>query len=166
MLIPRIPSVSSPGKGLYDPKAFFTHAALLHQACAHCAKFPTAASRRSLDRVSVPVWRIILSDPLDIVALVGRYPTNWLMSRRPLLQRNSFNIKPCDSMCYPVLALLSKGCPRLQGRLSTCYSPVRHFTRHPKATFSFDLHVLGTPPAFVLSQDQTLWFYLLWRSAF
>ena len=27
---------------------------------------------------------------------------------------------------------------------------------HPKVTFSFDLHVLGTPPAFVLSQDQTL----------
>ena len=25
-----------------------------------------------------------------------------------------------------------------------------------EATFSFDLHVLGTPPAFVLSQDQTL----------
>ena len=26
--------------------------------------------------------------------------------------------------------------------------------------FSFDLHVLGTPPAFVLSQDQTLVLYL------
>ena len=25
-----------------------------------------------------------------------------------------------------------------------------------EAPFSFDLHVLGTPPAFVLSQDQTL----------
>ena len=67
---------SSLRKELYDPKAFFTHAALLRQAFAHCAKFPTAASRRSLGRVSVPVWRIILSDPLSIVALVGRYPTN------------------------------------------------------------------------------------------
>jgi hypothetical protein len=26
----------------------------------------------------------------------------------------------------------------------------------PKEFFSLDLHVLGTPPAFVLSQDQTL----------
>ena len=26
----------------------------------------------------------------------------------------------------------------------------------PKLNFPFDLHVLGTPPAFVLSQDQTL----------
>ncbi len=61
---------------LYNPRAFVTHAALLRQAFAHCAKFPTAASRRSLDRVSVPVWLIILSDQLPIVALVGRYPTN------------------------------------------------------------------------------------------
>ncbi len=66
---------------LYDPKAFITHAALLRQAFAHCAKFLTAASRRSLDRVSVPVWLIILSDQLPIVALVGRYPTNKLMGR-------------------------------------------------------------------------------------
>ncbi len=38
--------------------------------------FPTAASRRSLDRVSVPVWLIVLSDQLPIVALVSRYLTN------------------------------------------------------------------------------------------
>jgi hypothetical protein len=67
---------SSPRKEVYNPKAFFPHAALLRQAFAHCGKFPTAASRRSLGRVSVPVWRAILSDPLRIVALVGHYPTN------------------------------------------------------------------------------------------
>ncbi|PAC35870.1 hypothetical protein CE425_20440 [Salmonella enterica subsp. enterica serovar Senftenberg] len=55
------------------------HAAWLHQACAHCAIFPTAASRRSLDRVSVPVWLVILSDQLGIVALVSRYLTNQLI---------------------------------------------------------------------------------------
>ncbi len=33
---------------------------------------------------------------------------------------------------------------------------MRRFTREPKPPFSHDLHVLGTPPAFVLSQDQTL----------
>ncbi len=66
----------SPLKVLYNPQAFFTHAALLDQAFAHCPIFPTAASRRSLGRVSVPVWLIILSDQLPIVALVGLYPTN------------------------------------------------------------------------------------------
>ena len=62
--------------GLYDPKAFITHAASLRQGFPHCARFPTAASRRSLGRVSVPVWLIILSDQLAISALVGRYPAN------------------------------------------------------------------------------------------
>ena len=70
---------SSRLKELYNPKAFFTHAALLDQAFAHCPKFPTAAYRRSLGRVSVPVWRIILSDPLQIVALVSLYLTNKLI---------------------------------------------------------------------------------------
>ena len=73
--------VSSYSTVLYDPKAFFTHAALLRQAFAHCAIFPTAASRRSLGRVSVPVWLIILSDQLTIFGLVGHYPTNYLMVR-------------------------------------------------------------------------------------
>ena len=80
MLPLKVPSaaeqVSSLLTGLYDPKAFITHAALLRQGFPHCAIFPTAASRRSLGRVSVPVWLIILSDQLRIVALVGLYPTN------------------------------------------------------------------------------------------
>ncbi len=74
--------LSSPLKVLYNPQAFFTHAALLDQACAHCPIFPTAASHRSLGRVSVPVWLIVLSDQLLIVALVGRYPTNKLIRHR------------------------------------------------------------------------------------
>ncbi len=66
-------------KVLYNPQAFFTHAALLDQGFPHCPIFPTAASRRSLGRVSVPVWLIILSDQLRIVALVSRYLTNKLI---------------------------------------------------------------------------------------
>ena len=71
-----VPSISFPLKGVYDPRAFIPHAALLRQAFAHCVKFPTAASRRSMDRVSVPLWVIILSNHLPIEALVGLYPTN------------------------------------------------------------------------------------------
>ncbi len=78
---------SSQLKVVYNPKAVFPHAALLRHAFAHCARFPTAASRRSLDRVSVPVWLIVLSDQLRIVALVGRYPTNKLMRRGPIPMR-------------------------------------------------------------------------------
>ena len=43
------------------------------------------------------------------------------------------------------------------------YSPVRHSTPGSKLpSFPFDLHVLSMPPAFNLSQDQTLQFNLLW----
>ena len=50
--------------------------------------------------------------------------------------------------------------------MPTRYSPVRHScTDLPTVIFPsvhpFDLHVLGTPPAFILSQDQTLMFVRL-----
>ncbi len=78
---------SSLSTELYNPRAFITHAASLRQAFAHCARFPTAASRRSLDRVSVPVWLIILSDQLVIAALVSRYLTNKLIGRGRIFER-------------------------------------------------------------------------------
>ena len=154
-------SPSFPLTGVYNPKAFILHTALLRQAFAHCAKFPCCPSRRSLARVSVPVWLIILSDQLPIVALVSHYPTNKLMGRK-LIPNHEHRVEPrfppaaYTSGPYLVLPLLSEGYPRVRGRLLTCYAPVRHFTQRPKSPFSSDLHVLSTPPAFVLSQDQTL----------
>ena len=68
--------VSSLSKGFYVPRYFIIHAALLRQGCPHCEKFPTAASRRSLDRVSVPVCPTVLSDRILIEALVSHYLTN------------------------------------------------------------------------------------------
>src|SRR5947199_10601978 len=69
----------------------------------------------------------------------------------------SFLNKAVTLSTYAVLARVSPGYPPLLGRLPTCYSPVR---RSPvaEATFARDLHVLSTPPAFILSQDQTLQF--------
>ncbi len=98
------PCFSSLLKVLYNPQAFFTHAALLDQACAHCPIFPTAASRRSLGRVSVPVWLIVLSDQLRIVALVGHYPTNKLIRRRLIYQREVRKSPAFPRRAYAVLA--------------------------------------------------------------
>ena len=85
-LSPKVPSfVSSLRTEVYNPKTFILHAALLGQSFLHCPIFPTAASRRSLDRISVPMWPITLSGRLLIVALVGRYPTNKLIRREPIL---------------------------------------------------------------------------------
>ena len=62
---------------------------------------------------------------------------------------------------YEVLIKVSFGYPSVKGRLPTRYSPVRRFplinsSEDSLINFSLDLHVLGTPPAFILSQDQTL----------
>ena len=92
-----VPSLSSHGTELYDSKTFIAHAASLHQSFLHCAIFPTAASRRSLDRVSVPMWPITLSGRLLIVDLVSRYPTNYLIRREPVLYRiTPLTTRPCD----------------------------------------------------------------------
>ena len=80
--------------------------------------------------------------------MVGRYPTNDLMGRGPRLRQLALFL----SRAYAGLA-----------RLSACYPPPEGmFPRVPQPcatggrSLPCDLHALGTPPAFVLSQDQTL----------
>jgi hypothetical protein len=58
------------------------------------------------------------------------------------------------STSFPVLS------PTI-GQIPTRYSPVRHSSAPSKlGLLPFDLHVLSMPPAFNLSQDQTLQFNL------
>ena len=141
-------------KGVYNPKAVIPHAASLRQASAHCAIFPTAASRRSLGRVSVPVWPVALSGRLPVNALVGHHPTNKLIGRGPIPDRKTFHHHRMREM---VISGISPGFPELSQSLGqvTHVLLTRSPLTHPK-TGPFDLHVLSTPPAFVLSQDQTL----------
>jgi hypothetical protein len=150
-----VTQASSRSKEVYNPKAVIPHAASLRQASAHCAIFPTAASRRSLGRISVPVWPVALSGRLPVVALVGHHPTNKLIGRGPIPSRKTFHPTPCEARSYPVLDPVSQAYPRAEGRSPTCYSPVRRSCT-PEEALPLDLHVLSTPPAFVLSQDQTL----------
>ncbi len=107
------------------------------------------------------MWLIILSDQLPIVALVGRYPANQPNRPRtpptplPLSRAKAFLARPSDQ---------ASGCglsPHFWG-VSPCAGQVIHvfLTRPPleappKGPLPSDLHVLRTPPAFVLSQDQT-----------
>ena len=104
------------------------------------------------------MWPINLSVRLLIVDLVSRYLTNYLIRREAILQR----ITPLVSYSceYNTLCGISVSFPTLSP--SEGQVPHALLTRPPLAAQeqapvrSFDLHVLGTPPAFVLSQDQTL----------
>ena len=136
MLLSQVPSFSSLLIELYIPKYFFTHAASLHQSFLHCAIFPTAASRRSLGRVSVPMWPYILSDRLLIVALVGRYPANWLIRRGSILYRIApFPYAPCSAkgLCgiSSRFQLLSPCTGQVTHALLT-RPPLSHRTLHPE----------------------------------
>ena len=72
------------------------------------------------------MWGTFLSEPLSIVDLVGRYPTNYLMERMPIYQRLFFNkYSHAGPLFYAVLVRLSPGYSPLIGRLHTRYSPVR-----------------------------------------
>src|SRR6187200_2449322 len=94
--------------GVYGPKPFIPHAASLHQAFAHCEKFSTAATRRCLDRVSVPVWLVVLSDQLPVIALVSRYLTNKLIGRELIGKRlAALTSGGCPPWSYAVLIRLS-----------------------------------------------------------
>ena len=120
----------------------------LRQAFAHCGRFLTAASRRSMDRVSVPLWGATLSGPLPVIALVSHYLTNKLIGRRPLPDRKSFTLAGLSGINH-----LFRWLSLSPGQVPTCYSPVR---RSPAEAGAHDLHVLYIPPALTLSQDQTL----------
>ena len=81
------------------------------------------------------------------------------MGREPLLQRIApLTPLPCDivvscgiSICFQVLS-------PSEGRVVHALLTRAPLGEKPKFFTPFDLHVLGTPPAFVLSQDQTLEF--------
>ena len=126
----RYPQVKDPcslSKGVYNPKAVILHAASLRQAFAHCAISPTAASRRSLGRISVPMWPVTLSGRLPVEALVGHHPTNKLIGRGPIPHQKPISqILHAKKKEYPVLDPVSRAYPSVRGRLPTHYSPVRH----------------------------------------
>ena len=83
---------------VYTPKGFLLHTASLRQTFVHCAIFVTAAPRGGLGSVSVPMWRINLSVPLRVDALVSRYLTNKLIRHRPLPYRP----KPLISLPFDI----------------------------------------------------------------
>ncbi len=121
-------------KEVYNPKAFIPHAVSLGQAFAHCRIFPVAADRSRMARISVPLWGVVLSHPLPVVALVSHYLTNKLMGTRPLPYRavKPFNLAiTCD-----ITPSFDELC-HSKGYVPCSSSPVRHWS---PCGDPFDLH--------------------------
>ena len=141
---------SSPLKAVYDPKTFILHAALLGQGC------PIAENSSLLPPVGV--WAVLNPSVADrplrpatdrrLGELLPHQPANRTQAHLPA---------SCDfaSLARTVCGIVGDFSPVFltPGQIPTCSSPFRHSLSYPRA---FDLHVLGTPPALILSQDQTL----------
>ena len=109
-----------PSQQKFTPKnGFILHAVSLRQAFAHCGRFLTAASRRSMDRVSVPFWLVVLSNQLPVIDLVSHYLTNYLIGRRPLPNRKIFTLSGLSGISPPF-----GGLSLSSGQVPTCYSAV------------------------------------------
>ena len=104
-----------PPERALQPEGLLHSRGMAESGLRHCPKFPTAASRRTLVRVSVTVWPVVLPDQLRIVAVVSLYPTIWLRRHRPLLSRGVLLSPAFPLRSYAVLARLSMCYPPRQG---------------------------------------------------
>ena len=107
------------------------------------------------------MWPFNLSVRLPIVGLVGRYLTNYLIGREPIFERIApLTSAPCDAGVLCGISICFQMLSPTKGQVAHALLTRSPLGTKPKSRTPFDLHVLGTPPAFVLSQDQTLEFNL------
>src|SRR5205085_11241191 len=112
---------------VYTPKGFVLHAASLRHTFVHCGRFVTAAPRRSLGSVSVPLWPANLSVRLCVVALVSHYLTNKLIQNRLLPEcLAALSTVPCSTVVSSGIT-----CPFGQLSLAPGYISDSLLTRPP-----------------------------------
>ncbi len=125
---------------VYNPKAVIPHAASLRQACAHCGRFSTAASRRSLGSVSVPAWLTILSDQLPVMALVSRYLTNKLIGRESIPERLTFSQSVMRQKTTFGINPSFPGLSQTRGQVTHVLLTLSPLSTPASWSFTFDLH--------------------------
>ncbi len=123
MLLLRVTSMSEgtnftpflPAESTLQPEGLLHTRGMAASGLRPIVQSSTAASRRSLDRVSVPVWLVILSDQLGIVALVSRYPTNKLIPSGHIRWQEARRSPSLVLRRYAVLATVSSSYPPPSG---------------------------------------------------
>ena len=106
------------------------------------------------------MWPANLSVRLPIAGLVSHYLTNYLIGRELILQRITPLITmPCGIVMLCGISVRFQTLSPTVGQIAHALLTRPPLIPQPKLIPSLDLHVLGAPPAFVLSQDQTLQIY-------
>ena len=109
-LAPVLPTTYSPSSlRLAKAHALHGHVGCPYHTFVHCKGFAPAAPRRAGTSISVSLSGLPLSRPVPIIGLVGRYPTNYLIDRRLILEHefipNGFPVR----LGYQVLPTVSRG---------------------------------------------------------
>ena len=102
------------------------------------------------------MWPVALSGRLPVVALVSHYLTNKLIGRGPIPHRSSFHHHRMPEVVVSGISTSFEELSQSQGQVAHVLLTRSPLIPRASPGSSFDLHVLSTPPAFVLSQDQTL----------
>ncbi len=87
------------------------HVGSPYHTFVHCKGFAAAAPRRAGTSISVSLSGLPLSWPVPITGLVGRYPTNYLIGRRPILRLEFYVHSIPECVRYLGLPTVSRGCP-------------------------------------------------------
>ncbi len=77
---------------LIKANGFHLHLDYPYHSFLHCKGFSPAAPRKARDLISVPFSGLLLPQPVQIIGLVGLYPTNNLIRHRLIFRRR---IKAC-----------------------------------------------------------------------
>ncbi len=140
MLLLRVTSMSKginftpflPAESTLQPEGLLHTRGMAASGLRPLCNIPHAASRRSLDRVSVPVWLVILSDQLGIVALVSRYPTNKLIPSGHIRWQEARRSPSLVLRRYAVLATVSSSYPPPSGSFPDITHPSATRQRNSK----------------------------------
>ena len=88
------------------------HLEFPYRSFLQCKVFAPAAPRRAWIHVSESISGLLLPQPVPMIGLLGRYPNNNLIGRRPILGRRSFGLQSIPaSVAYGVLSPVSRGYP-------------------------------------------------------
>jgi hypothetical protein len=140
-------NISITVKGVYNPKAFILHAALRRQTFVHCVRFPVAATRRCMGRVSVPFCPFPLSGRVPVIGLVGHYPTNSLMGDRLIHRRAVRRFHTCPACSTQKLVQSTKKFASLSTKYSVlCTMCKAHISCGISPAFAGVFHTIGEIP--------------------
>lgn len=102
------------------------------------------------------MWPVALSGRLPVIGSVGHHPADYLIGRDPIPYRKNLSRTTMQQCGACGITTRFQELFRSTGQVGHALLTRSPLSPKPKSGIPFDLHVLSTPPAFILSQNRTL----------